>query len=119
MVPETSLMPPTEKRKNSRSSARAIDWPMLVLPTPGGPTKHRILPCRQRVEAGVSKTDTTAVCRGTHLNRALEVADSDELEDALLDVLEPKVVLVQHGDGVAQVQVFLCRAEDEARHTQR
>jgi hypothetical protein len=44
------------------------------------------------------------------LDRSLEVADGDELEDALLDVLEPKVVLVQHGDGVAQVQVFLCCA---------
>lgn len=23
----------------------AMDFPMLVLPTPGGPTKQRILPC--------------------------------------------------------------------------
>src|SRR5881397_875588 len=29
-------------RTNFRPSARAMLWPRLVLPTPGGPTKHRI-----------------------------------------------------------------------------
>ena len=31
-------------RTNLRPSARAIDWPSEVLPTPGGPTKQRIWP---------------------------------------------------------------------------
>ena len=29
-------------RVNLRPMARAIDWPSEVLPTPGGPTRHRI-----------------------------------------------------------------------------
>ena len=29
-------------RANFRPSASAIDWPRLVLPTPGGPRKQRI-----------------------------------------------------------------------------
>ncbi len=33
---------PALTRTNFRSMARAIDWPSEVLPTPGGPTKHRI-----------------------------------------------------------------------------
>ena len=40
----SSRTPPTEMRANSRPSARAIDWPSEVLPTPGGPTKARIVP---------------------------------------------------------------------------
>ena len=44
-ISATSLKPPTEKRKNLRSSARAMLWPMLVLPTPGGPTMVMIFPC--------------------------------------------------------------------------
>ena len=43
----TSERPPTEKRKNCLSSARAMDLPMLVLPTPGGPARHTILPCTE------------------------------------------------------------------------
>ena len=31
-------------RMNFRPSARAIEWPSEVLPTPGGPTKQRIWP---------------------------------------------------------------------------
>src|SRR5438270_833184 len=31
-------------RTNLRSSVRATEWPSEVLPTPGGPTKHRICP---------------------------------------------------------------------------
>ena len=40
-----SVNPPTEKRKNCLSNARAIDFPMLIFPTPGGPTRRRIFPC--------------------------------------------------------------------------
>ncbi len=45
-----------------------------VLPTPGGPTKHRIGPPRVR----------------------LQLADGEELEDPLLDLLEVVVVRVEH-----------------------
>ena len=60
-------------RTNLRFSARAIDLPSEVLPTPGGPAKHRI------------------VAFGFFDQRA----HRQELEDALLDLLEPVVVLVQ------------------------
>jgi hypothetical protein len=45
--------------------------------------------------------------KSTHLDRSFKVADGDELKDSLLDVLEAKVILVQYGDGMAEVQVFL------------
>src|SRR6266404_4805334 len=38
-------MPPRLIRTILRPSASAIDWPKLVLPTPGGPRKQRIGPC--------------------------------------------------------------------------
>ena len=41
-ISASSRMPPSEMRWNLRPSARAIDLPSEVLPTPGGPTKHRI-----------------------------------------------------------------------------
>ena len=58
---------------NLRPSARAIDRPSDVLPTPGGPTRHRI---------------------GPFLS-ALELAHRQVLEDALLDLLEVVVVGVE------------------------
>ena len=53
--------------------ARAIDWPSDVLPTPGGPTKHRIgaLPCGR------------------------ELAHGEIFDDAALDLVEAVVVLVE------------------------
>ena len=52
--------------------ARAMLWPRLVLPTPGGPTKHRIGPALRR-----------------------QLADGQVLEDPLLDLLEIVMVLVE------------------------
>ena len=43
-ISASSRTPPTDMRTNLRPSARAIDWPSDVLPTPGGPTKQRICP---------------------------------------------------------------------------
>ena len=37
-------MPPREILANSRPVALAIDLPSEVLPTPGGPMKHNIVP---------------------------------------------------------------------------
>lgn len=48
MISATSDNPPTENRKNLRFKARAIERPMLVLPTPGGPERHIIFPMMQQ-----------------------------------------------------------------------
>ncbi len=72
-ISASSRMPPSEMRWNFRPSARAIDRPSDVLPTPGGPTKQRIgsLPLRPDL-----------------LHRQV-------LEDPVLDLLQPLVILVQ------------------------
>ena len=41
-ISASSRTPPSDMRTNRRPSARAMLWPRLVLPTPGGPTKQRI-----------------------------------------------------------------------------
>ena len=41
-ISASSFTPPRLMRTNFLPSARAIERAMLVLPTPGGPTKHRI-----------------------------------------------------------------------------
>lgn len=43
-ISATSAKPPTENLQNFLFKARAIERPMLVLPTPGGPERHIILP---------------------------------------------------------------------------
>ena len=43
-ISASSRTPPSEMRTKLRPSARAIDCPSEVLPTPGGPTKQRIGP---------------------------------------------------------------------------
>ena len=47
----SSRTPPSDTRVKRRSSASAMLWPSDVFPTPGGPTKHRMLPfaCGLRV----------------------------------------------------------------------
>jgi hypothetical protein len=44
LISATSDNPPTENLKNLRFKARAIERPMLVLPTPGGPERQIIFP---------------------------------------------------------------------------
>src|ERR1700674_992880 len=51
-------MPPNDILTNLRSSARAIERPSEVLPTPGGPTKHRIGVCNVRRFAAVTGDDS-------------------------------------------------------------
>ena len=41
------------------------------------------------------------------LDRALELRDRNELQNSLLDVVQPVVVLVQHLPGHGQVEVLL------------
>src|SRR3546814_6200241 len=40
----SSDLPPSDMRTNLRLTASAIERPIEVLPTPGGPTRHRIGP---------------------------------------------------------------------------
>ena len=61
-------------RTKLRPVARAIDLPSEVLPTPGGPTRHRIGPF-------------------TLLHALLH---GEVFEDALLDLLETVMVVVEH-----------------------
>ena len=72
-------------RTNSRPVALAIDLPSEVLPTPGGPTRHRIGPGQ--------------------LVRAL--LHGEVLDDPLLDLLEAEMVVVEHGLGAEQVLLDL------------
>ena len=86
-ISASSRTPPALMRSNSRPSARAIDLPSDVLPTPGGPTKRQDRAARLRVE----------------------LAHGEELEDPLLDLLEAVVVLVEHLARVLEVEVVLGR----------
>ena len=44
LISASSLIPPKEILINFLFVALAIDFPREVLPTPGGPTKHKIGP---------------------------------------------------------------------------
>src|SRR5580693_392227 len=57
-ISASSRMPPRDMRTNFLSRARAIDRPSEVLPTPGGPTKHRIGVCNERRFAPVRGADS-------------------------------------------------------------
>ena len=100
-------------RTNLRPSARAIDCPRLVLPTPGGPTKQRI-GSRAARSAGVSlATFGSARARSRPRRRPrrrrwrddllvswaarvlAQLAHRQVLEDAVLDLLQVVVVLVE------------------------
>ena len=79
-------------RSNVRPIAAAIDCPSEVLPTPGGPTKQRIERARVR----------------------LELAHREELEDAVLHLLDVVVVAVEHLARVLEVEVVLGRLATRA-----
>jgi len=78
-------MPPTEKRKKRRPRASAIDLPIEVLPTPGGPTSRMIEPATS----------------------PFIIPTARKLEDPRLHVLQAVVVAVEHLARVAQVQPVL------------
>ena len=68
---------------NFRSRARAMDWPSEVLPTPGGPTKHRmgsriLMPC----------------LRSPFLSQFF---DGKIFQDTVLDLFEIVMVFVKRG----------------------
>ena len=63
--------------------ARAIDLPRLVLPTPGGPTKQMI--------------GARGLVPG-------QLAHRDVLDDALLDLFDPVVILVEDAGRLLKIQ---------------
>jgi len=48
LISATSANPSTENRKNLRFKARAIERPILVFPTPGGPERQIIFPAYKK-----------------------------------------------------------------------
>ena len=78
-----------------------MDSPSEVLPTPGGPARARITPARS---SSISRS------------RA-ELAHGEVLEDALLDVLQARVVGLQ--DRLRGVHVVLLVGEDAPRHVEQ
>ena len=53
-ISASSWTPPSETRTNERPRGHAMNSPRLVLPTPGGPTKHRIGSRAIPVEIGLA-----------------------------------------------------------------
>ena len=84
-ISASSRMPPSDRRTNLRPMARAIERPSDVLPTPG--------------RADEAEDRAARIL--------LQLADGEVLEDAVLDLLEVVVVLVEHLAGVVQVEVVL------------
>ncbi len=95
-ISASSCMPPSDMRTNSRPSARAIEWPSEVLPTPGGPTKHRI---GSRL-VGARRARATSFGA---LAVLLQAAHRQIFEDAVLDLFQVVVVFVQHLAGIGNV----------------
>ena len=74
-------MPPSDTRTNLRPSELAIDFASEVLPTPGG----------------AEEAEDRA------LDVRVELADREVFEDAVLHLLEPGVVGVEHLLGPVQI----------------
>ena len=119
----SSRTPPRAARTYLRPRARAIDLAIDVLPTPGGPTNRRIGPlghgaglglglvgdgasrsCRWRASGLAVSLRLRGARAGTRRScldllgelPGAELADGQELEHAVLDVLQAVVVLVEH-----------------------
>ncbi len=79
-----------------------MERPRLVLPVPGGPTKHRITPSRS------SRIWSVRLLLLPLLPTILlELAHRQVLEDPLLDILQIVVILVQHLAGMSDIQLVL------------
>ena len=122
----SSRAPPSATRTYSRPSARAIDFAMDVLPTPGGPVKSRIGPFAMAralasVVSVIVRSSSSPFARATASRRSLralslaagnspvrghllgellraQLAHGEELEHAVLHVLQAVVILVEHVD---------------------
>ena len=114
----SSRAPPSEMRTYLRPIARAIDFAIDVLPTPGGPAKRRMRP-RARAERrssslpapGCGSPSTIAFSSATP-SRLLagllrELVHGEELEHAVLHVLEAVVILVEDARGLGDVELLV------------
>ena len=72
--------------------ARAIDSPIDVLPVPGGPIRVRIAP--ERRSSWMPRSDA-------------QLLDGQVLDDAVLDVLEARVVGVEHRARVDRIELLV------------
>ena len=84
-ISASSRTPPSEMRTNFRFIARAIDWPSEVLPTPG-------------------RADE-AEDRALHV--PLQLPDREVFDDALLDLVEIVVILVEHAARLDRVEAIV------------
>ena len=80
-ISASSRIPPRDIRTNSRFSDRAIDSPIDVFPVPGGPIRVRIAP------DFLSALDAALLA---------QLAHGDVLDDAILHVLEARVIGIEH-----------------------
>ena len=89
-------------RVNLRPRARAMLWPRLVLPTPGGPAKQRMAPKAARVGESfpVSLLSSSAV-----LTLGIQLAHRQEFQDAVFHLLQIVVVLIQDRAGVWDIEL--------------
>ena len=85
---------PAARARTCGPSARATDSPSDVLPTPGGPTRARIAPGPRRSSGAMPRS------------RA-QLAHRQELEDALLHVVQAGVVGVEDVAGRVHVEALV------------
>ena len=102
-ISASSRTPPRATRTKLRPMARATLSPRLVLPTPGGPTRATMAPSPRR-GAGLGVVVVGGLRRGGQASLGAQLAHGEELDDALLDVVEALVVGVEHGAGLGQVE---------------
>ena len=101
-ISASSRTPPSDMRTNSRPVARAIDSPIDVLPVPGGPISVRIAP-------------ELLVLRDAAL--LAQLAHGQVLGDAVLDVLQARVVGVEHLARVDRIEPLLGALRPTARRS--
>ena len=63
--------------------ARAIDWPSEVLPTPGGPTKHKI----------------------GAFARWIPLQNAQVLQNSFFDFLQAKVIFIEHAARMRNIEI--------------
>ena len=119
-ISASSRTPPSEIRTNFRFIDRAIDCPSEVLPTPGGPTKHRIGPFMpMALEALVVLGAVAVAARRSRRGRAggrftagllgptlPQLLHGKVFDDAFFDLVEIVVILVEDAprfDGIEAI----------------
>src|SRR2546426_4769750 len=86
-ISASSCTPPRLIRTNLRPKARAMDFPSEVLPTPGGPTRHR-----SEEHTSELQSPCNLVCR-------LLLEKKKKNIDNMMKVIKIKEQLVMNGQG--------------------